>query len=61
MHWVLIYFLTQPVYPDGPAGGVGQIRFKTEAGCQHFYSELEKQFAAKKVHAKGVCMVWRPV
>lgn len=57
MHWVLVYFLSQPVYP-GAAGGVGQIRFQTESSCQSFYHALEKKFKPKSVYVNGVCMKW---
>jgi len=63
MHWVLVYFLVQPIgivkyTPAAAAGGVGQIRFRTEAACQSFYHELEKKYKPQSVNVKGVCMLW---
>jgi hypothetical protein len=57
MHWVLVYFLTQQGF-NSAAGGVGQIRFKTEPACQSFYKELEKRYKPKHVNVNGVCMQW---
>lgn len=56
MHWVLIYFLIQPIggnHPQAGAGGVGQIRFKTKAACERFYDRLKQETERVEVsHAK---------
>jgi hypothetical protein len=52
MHWVLIYFLMQPVgngQGHGLAGGVGQIRFKTKQACERFYRRLQDETSKTEV------------